>query len=249
MDLVVERSGGPGRPFLWAHGLTSSTAAERAAGTFQWEGLDVVRYDARGHGRSPAGASPADHEWSALAGDLLAVADHEGLDGFAAGGASMGCATVLFAALREPERIQALVLAIPPTAWETRAAQAETYLAGVSFLEAKGLAAYVEATRKLPPQPPWTAPTREARLDLLAAADPAALALALRGAAASNLPDREELRSITVPALILAWDGDPGHPLSTASALHELLPSSELVVAASLEDVRAWPDRVRSFLA
>ena len=67
-------------------------------------------------------------------------------------------------ALRAPERIEALVLGIPPTAWETRAAQADTYLQSVGFLEDKGMDAFIEASRKLPAQPAWTAPTREARL-------------------------------------------------------------------------------------
>ena len=124
MFLHIERPSGSGRPFLWAHGLTSSIAAERDGGLFQWEdGVELVRYDARGHGRSPAGSSSADYEWPSLAEDFLAVADSVGFDSMVAGGASMGCATVLYAALAAPSRVDALVLAIPPTAWETRAAQ------------------------------------------------------------------------------------------------------------------------------
>ena len=50
------------------------------------------------------------------------------------------------------------------------------------------------------------------------------------------------------PALILAWPDDPGHPTSTAEALHELLERSELEVALSLKDVLGWRDRVGEFL-
>ncbi|HVF31502.1 MAG TPA: alpha/beta fold hydrolase [Acidimicrobiales bacterium] len=250
MDLYVERAG-TGRPFVWAHGLTSSIAAERDTGIFRWEdvpGIDVIRYDARGHGRSPAGASPEDHQWSRLADDLVAVADACSAESFVAGGASMGCATALYAALREPARVQSLVLAIAPTAWETRATQTEAYLKSVGYLEANGLDAFLEASRKLPPQPAWTAANREVRYRHLAGADPAALALALRGAAQSNLPPRDEVATIGVPALLLAWDGDPGHPLSTAESLHELLGASELLVARSPDDVAAWPQAVAEFL-
>ena len=251
MALHLERSGA-GRPFLWAHGLTSSIAAERDSGVFQWEeipGVDVIRYDARSHGRSGAGTAPEDHEWSALADDYLAVADDQEAQSFVAGGASMGCATVLFAALKAPERVHALVLAIPPTAWETRATQADTYLRSVEFLEANGLDAFIEASRKLPAQPPWSEPRREVRFRHLAQSDPAALALALRGAAQSNLPPRDEVATITAPALILAWDDDPGHPVSTAQSLHELLGGSQLLVARSPEDVAAWPAAVGDFLS
>jgi 3-oxoadipate enol-lactonase len=251
MDLHVERSGS-GRPFVWGHGLTSSIAAERDSGLFRWEdvaGLDVVRYDARGHGRSAAGAGPDDQVWSRLADDYLAVADAAEVESFVAGGASMGAATVLFAALRAPERVQALVLVIPPTAWETRAAQSDTYLQSVEFLEGNGMAAFIEASRKLPAQPPWSEARREVRYRHLAAADPAALALALRGAAASNLPPRDEVATITAPALILAWEDDPGHPVSTAESLHELLGGSQLVVARSAEEVAGWPDELAAFVA
>src|SRR5688572_22689200 len=97
MALHLERSGA-GRPLLWAHGLTSSIAAERDAGVFGWEeipGLDVIRYDARSHGRSGTGSTPEEHEWANLAVDYLAVADDQRAESFVAGGASMGCATVL----------------------------------------------------------------------------------------------------------------------------------------------------------
>ncbi len=251
MDLHLERAGA-GRPFIWAHGLTSSIAAERDSGVFHWEeipGLDVIRYDARGHGRSPAGTTPEDSEWARLAEDFLAVADDQEAESFVAGGASMGCATVLHAALRAPERVHAMVLAIAPTAWETRAAQAETYLGSVGFLEAKGIEAFIEASRKLPAQPPWSAERREVRYRHLATMDPAALALALRGAAQSNLPPRDEVASLTAPALILAWDGDPGHPLSTAESLSELLAGSQLVIARSAEEVSGWPSTVAAFVA
>lgn len=251
MSLHLERSGG-GRPLLWAHGLTSSIAAEREGGVFQWEdipGLDVIRYDARSHGRSGTGTGPEEHEWAQLAVDFLAVADDQRAESFVGGGASMGCATVLHAALRAPERFQAMVLAIPPTAWETRAAQTEGYLASVALLEAKGLEAFIEASRRLPAQPAWAAERREVRFRHLAAMDPVGLALALRGAAQSNLPPRDEVASITAPAVILAWEDDPGHPLTTAESLHELLDGSQLHVARSPEDVAAWPSVVEAFLS
>jgi pimeloyl-ACP methyl ester carboxylesterase len=249
--LHIERSGA-GRPFVWAHGLTSSIAAEREGGLFQWEsveGIDLVRYDALGHGESPSGSAPEEYQWSRLASDFLAVADEVGAESMVAGGASMGCATVLYAALAAPSRMQALVLAIPPTAWETRAAQGDVYLKSADFLESRGMDAYLEASRRLPANPPWSADRREARLARLATMDPASLATVLRGAATSNLPPRDEVASITCPVLVLAWEDDPGHPLSTASSLHELLPASQLVVARSFEEAAAWPSAVSDFLS
>ncbi|MDQ1373389.1 MAG: 3-oxoadipate enol-lactonase, partial [Actinomycetota bacterium] len=128
MKLAVEVSGPPdGTPFVWAHGMTSSMAADDDSGVFDWSSLEavrVVRYDAPSHGRSPIAPSDEDHRWDRLADTMLSVADSAGFSTFVAGGASMGAATALHAAALAPERVSAMVLVIPPTAWETRAAQA-----------------------------------------------------------------------------------------------------------------------------
>jgi len=70
----------------------------------------------------------------------------------------------------------------------------------------------------------------------------------LRGAAASNLPPVEVLAGLSQPALVLAWDTDPGHPVSTAERLHDVLPSSTLHVARTLDEVGTWPSLMCEFL-
>jgi pimeloyl-ACP methyl ester carboxylesterase len=250
VQLHIERHGA-GRPFLWAHGLTSSIAAQRDTGLFQWAqvpGLDLVEYDAVGHGRSDAFHDDDAYVWPKLAGDFLAVADHVGFESFVAGGASMGCATAIYAALDRPDRVQALVLAIPPTAWETRADQGDTYRKSAAFVEQRGLEALIEANRNLPVAPAWQAELREARLARLATMDAQALPFIFRGAGRSDLPHRDQVATIAAPTIILAWADDPGHPLSTAEELDRLIGTSELHVATSLDDVRAWPQAVERFL-
>ena len=71
----------------------------------------------------------------------------------------------------------------------------------------------------------------------------------LRGAGASDLPSPDAVRAIAVPALILAWDTDPGHPLATAERLAELLPDAELHVARRLRDISGWTRLVDGFVA
>jgi pimeloyl-ACP methyl ester carboxylesterase len=70
----------------------------------------------------------------------------------------------------------------------------------------------------------------------------------MRGATRANLPDRAEIAGITVPALILAWTGDPIHPVSTADELHALIPDSELHVASTPADLASWTDLTAGFL-
>jgi pimeloyl-ACP methyl ester carboxylesterase len=230
--------------------LTSSRASEDQLPLLRWDtitdaGHQVVRYDAAGHGTTGGPRDPAAYEWPQLAVDLLALLDDLGLDRVDVGGASMGCASTLHAAVRTPERFRRLVLVIPPTAWETRAAQGDIYRAGADLAEQHGkdawLAAAAEAPRiplfaDLPPVPP----AADIPEDLLPSV--------LRGAAASDLPPPEAIGALEHPALILAWAGDPGHPESTAERLHELIPESELHVATQLTDLFTWSAAIADFL-
>jgi pimeloyl-ACP methyl ester carboxylesterase len=233
------------RTLVWAHGLTSSRRSEDAAGLFDWSSAPatVIRYDARSHGEAAPSTDPDDHRWDRLARDLLRVADDHGLDRFTAGGASMGCATTLHAAVTAPERVEAMLLVIPPTIWETRAGQAAFY-DGLAAMSAADIKAGMDAR----PVPEIFAAEPE-----LARRPPDipddVLATVLTGAGRSDLPPREAVAALGQPALILAWDTDPVHPVSSAEALHDLLPNSELSVAATLAEVRRWPERVARFLS
>jgi 3-oxoadipate enol-lactonase len=242
---------GDGPPFVWAHGLTSSRANEESGGLFDWTpvvdaGRRVVRYDAPGHGETGGPKDLEAYRWPQLATDLLALLDELGIERTSAGGASMGCATVLHAVLRAPARFDRLVLVIPPTAWATRADQAAQYEGSARYVEEKGKAAWMAVAAEAPraaifadlPPFPFTADIPE---DLLP--------FVLRGAAASDLPAPDDIATIGQPTLVLAWAGDPGHPESTAARLAELIPDAELHVAARIRDVLGWPARVASFLA
>ena len=108
---------GTGVPFLWGHGLTMNMQVEDKIGVFDWskisEVVNLVRYDARGHGKSEATYSSDDYNWRSLGRDMIELANKMGFAQFVAGGQSMGCATALFSAFLEPERIRGLVW-LPP---------------------------------------------------------------------------------------------------------------------------------------
>jgi 3-oxoadipate enol-lactonase len=254
VDLAVRESGA-GLPFVWGHGLLGSMGQEDTAGVLPEAELSgslrLIRWDARGHGRSEASLDPGDYRWPELARDLLALADALGLERAALGGVSMGCATALHAAVLDPARVLALVLVGPPTAWSTRPRQARGYRFSASLVEVVGVTAFrcLGALASLRAGNPVLAAMQRALLQHLARSDRRAVAAALRGAAASDLPAPEDLRRLAAPALILAWRGDPVHPLSTARRLAELLPDAELHVARSPEEIRDWPEQVARFLA
>ena len=241
-------------PFVWGHGLTSSRADEEVLPLVDTAALGlaraVLRYDARGHGQSGDLATASDGDWGALACDQVALIDHLGWDAVALGGASMGAATALHAALTLRDRVRGLVLVIPPTAWESRAAQIDTYAQMAEAVEARGTDVLVEGLRTMPPPEPfvddgqWT----DRRMATLGHADPKRLAAAFRGAGMADLPQPSAIATITIPALILAWTGDPGHPTSTAERLGELLPDAEVVISSTRDDFDTWTTRCVDFL-
>lgn len=257
VDLAVRDSGerGRGPTFLWGHGVLCSMAMDDDAALLDWEALArearLVRYDARGHGRSEASLDPAVYRWPELARDLWALADAVGARTAVLGGISMGCATALHAAVQAPRRVEGLVLAAPPTAWETRPRQARVYRAMAAVVERVGTAPLRCLARLsgLRSGAPHLAQLQGAAARHLGRSDRRAVAAALRGAARSDLPRPEALARIAAPALVLAWRGDPGHPLSTAERLAETLPRAELRVADDLDAVRAWSPAVCELLA
>ena len=228
-------------------------AHEDDLGLFDWSSADsvarVVRYDARGHGGCECSHfEDRAYRWSALVDDMLRV---PGQGPFVAGGASMGAATAIYAAARAPRRGQGLVLVTPPSAWEARSAQAKAYEAAARLVEHRGVPGYAMAMQSVG-EPRILAEelpeSREISLRHLRRMDQRIMPSILRGAASSDLPTCDEVRSIVVPTLILAWTGDPAHPVSTAERLAELMVLSELHVAGDLAGVRRWPELVRDFL-
>jgi 3-oxoadipate enol-lactonase len=240
---------GTGPLIVRLHGLTGSRVADDVTGAFDADhlaraGHRVVRYDARGHGRSGGEKVESDYAWPNLADDLLALLGVLGADRPVSGvGASMGTATLLHAVTRAPDRFDRLVLTCPPTAWVSRAAQAGVYRAGALFVERNGKEAFVRGMRAQP-RPPVLAEVPESPIDI----DEALLPIVMRGAASSDLPAPDAIAGIRAPTLILAWDGDPGHPVDTAERLHDLIPGSTLHVARTPEEVKTWGDRTAGFL-
>ena len=240
-ELAVAVSDEGGHPVVQLHGLTSSRARDRVLNLDLGRGLSgtrLLRYDARGHGRSTGRKVPEDYRWQNLAQDLLRVLDHwfpgERVHGV---GPSMGAATLLHAASIDPDRFTGLTLMVPPTAWETRPGQAAIYQAAAALIESDGVEAFLAGTHGSVP-PPAAVAAPETWPDV----PDALLPPLLRGAALSDLPAQDAVARIDVPTTILAWVDDPGHPLSTAESLAALLPQATLTVARTPEDVEAWPE-------
>ncbi len=252
--LYVEQDGaGPG--FIWAHGLLGSVAQETETGLFGWpdaaEVTRLIRYDARGHGRSKPSRDANAQTWYELGADMLGLAATLEVDQPIVGGTSMGCATAIHAAIAAPEQVHALVLALPPTAWETRKRQQRAYRVSAPLIGLVGTKLLVGMSR-ITPKPklfrgrlaePMAAMTRHVGLN-----DRRSAEAALRGAAASDMPNRQAFARLEMPTLILSWEQDPTHPKSTAEELDRLIGDTELHHARTEQEILAWPSIVDSFL-
>jgi 3-oxoadipate enol-lactonase len=253
VELVWDRSG-TGPTMIWGHGLSSSRAFEDDGEYVDWSAVrrevDVVRYDARGHGESGCSDDITTYGWADLAGDQLALADALGIERYVSGGASMGAATAIHAACRAPDRIRALVLMIPPTVWATRAAQIANYETMAAILEHRGVEQLIAAGVATPPPDPFVGDDawRARDQERMRAAAPQRLATLFRGAALTDLPPRERVAEIAVPTLVLAWTGDPGHPESTAEELVELIPDARCHVASTAVELATWSETIAAFV-
>lgn len=70
----------------------------------------------------------------------------------------------------------------------------------------------------------------------------------LLGAGISGLPPLDAIARIAQPTLILAWAGDPGHPVSVSETLAATIPGSTLHVSETRSDLRTWGERAADFL-
>lgn len=107
-EVWADDTGGDGLPMVLVHpGVGDSTIWDPVIASLTGR-QRLIRYDARGYGRSPAPVT----SYSAAA-DLAAVLDHFGLDRAVLVGSSMGGAASLNLTLDAPERVAGLALFVP----------------------------------------------------------------------------------------------------------------------------------------
>lgn len=213
---------------MFAHGLGGGIPDTRPFGSAV-TGRKVF-FAFRGHGASTV--SPSGWSYADLADDLRAVAD-----AYAARralGVSMGAGALCRVLAEDPDRFERIVLFLPAVLDTPRAAPARGRLNALAeALESgseEGLAAVV--ADEVPPAAAGTAAARAyVRQRVAALRGHLGVAQALRALPElTALPDAEALRKVTAPALVLACQGDPQHPVDVAERLAGLLPASTLHV-------------------
>jgi pimeloyl-ACP methyl ester carboxylesterase len=240
---------GVGEPVtVLAHGLTNS-CRELAPFSPSLEGT-AVRFCFRGHGHS---SSPdSGYGFTELASDLDVVARTYGARN--AIGTSMGAGAIMRLLQDDPDRFDKIVMLLPasldvpfehPERFDGIADLLETYPKdeAIERILAMNGDRYQRA--------PWL---RELDLLLWADMNPAGVARAIREVTRDvSISDRELLRKVESPVLLICREGDVIHPAELGRVLDDLFPNSELITIASEEElIGSIPmliDRVKTFLA
>ncbi|UQA59423.1 alpha/beta fold hydrolase [Polyangium aurulentum] len=107
-NIHFEDTGGSGPAVILAHGFLMNQAMFEPQVRALSPEFRVVRWDARGWGRTEYDGRPFSY-WDS-ADDCVRLLDHLGIERAVVGGMSQGGFTALRAALRYPDRVKALVL-------------------------------------------------------------------------------------------------------------------------------------------
>ena len=109
MELLHSRILGEGRPIIILHGFLGMSDNWRSIGSrYAENGYEVHLVDQRNHGKSFWSDS---FNYNLMADDLLAYAEHYGLDDIIVLGHSMGGKTAMQFATVHPERVDKLLIA------------------------------------------------------------------------------------------------------------------------------------------
>lgn len=189
------------------------------------ERFRVVRYDTRGHGRSPVPGGPYDID--DLADDVVALLDTLRVDRAHFVGLSLGGMTGMRVAARNPERVDRMVVLCtgahlgPPSAWTERAAT----------VRARGASAVAETVVQR-----WFTPAyleenpdvRKASEQMVADTPAEGYAACCEVIAAMDL--RPDLPRITAPTLAIAGADDPATPPTHLATIARSVRDGRLLV-------------------
>jgi 3-oxoadipate enol-lactonase len=191
----------------------------------------VVRFDARGHGKSEATKAPYDFE--TLSADVVGLMDHVKIERAHFVGLSMGGMVGQYLGLNHSQRFTSLTLAstssrVPP---EGRA----LWLQRVADTREKGIACQVAVA-----VPRWVTAANQKELPaVVSRLTRMLLGTSVEGfcgwaGAIATLDVTDRLKTIKLPTNVIVGEEDPGTPPAAAEAIHREIAGSTLAVAPKL---------------
>jgi len=211
----------------------------------------VVRFDARGHGKSDVPEGP--YELAHLAEDVLRILDGLEVDRVHFLGLSMGGMVGQVLGMDHGDRVSSLILAsttsfVPPETgplWDER----------IAAVRSAGMVSQVEGTIGR-----WFTPdfldSGEGHVDRIARMIAETPVEGYVGwcEAIKTLDLTGKLNAITVPTLVIVGEDDPGTPVAAARVIHEAIVGSGLAILpkashqAPVEQPQAFAGAVLEFL-
>jgi pimeloyl-ACP methyl ester carboxylesterase len=221
---------GEGEPIVLVHGFASSKNVNWVYPTWVSElkkaGRRVIALDNRGHGESGKLYDPAQYEVAIMAGDVIALMDHLGIERADIMGYSLGSRMTAVLALSHPQRLRSAILGG----------------IGIGMIVGGGPGENVALALEAPSLEDVTDPvgrTFRAFADQTRS-DRRALAACLRGS--RRLMTRDEAARIDVPVLIAVGTAD--EIAGSAPALAEVIPGAEVLDIPNRDHMRAVGDKV-----
>jgi 3-oxoadipate enol-lactonase len=209
----------------------------------------VIRYDLRGHGRSPVPDGP--YALDDLGADALALLDRLEIERAHIAGISLGGMVSMWLAIHAPDRVDRLV----PCCTSARLGPPEGWVERAALVRRKGTQVLAPSVveRWLTPAYRTAHPEEVSRLRAMIAATPAE-GYAGCCTAIEHMDLRAELGRVRAPTLVVAGEEDPATPPEHGELIASLIPGARLAVIegaahlANIERPDAFTAVVRSLL-
>ncbi|MBM3449766.1 MAG: alpha/beta fold hydrolase [Armatimonadetes bacterium] len=244
---------GNGVPVILLHGFPLSSEIWSATVDKLIDDFRVIVPDLRGHGLSdkPEGSYSMD----TLADDVVALANHFGIDRFVLGGHSMGGYATLRVVDRHPDRLLGLIFVDSRAEADSDEGKAKR-IGPINKIRTEGKHAFLDdfLPNVVGPTTKERNPSVLEHIRQIASYVPDhVLAACLKGL--MERPDsRELLLRVRVPALVVVGEEDTLTPVASAEVLADGIADSELVVVPgaghtpSLESPAAVAKAIHAFL-
>jgi 3-oxoadipate enol-lactonase len=185
----------------------------------------TLRYDIRGHGRSPV--PPGPYWMNDLGSDLVALLDRLGIERASLCGLSIGGMISMWVAAHAPERVERLVL------WSTSAklGPRESWLERAAIVRADGIEAIADAVLGR-----WFTPAfAQAHPEVIERMRATLIATPREGYAAcceaiADMDLTPDLPSIVAPTLVVSAEQDPATPPEHGRQIASLIPGARFEV-------------------
>jgi pimeloyl-ACP methyl ester carboxylesterase len=241
--LSYEDLGGPSdRTVIFIHGLLLSAEmmdpiARRFAGPFR-----PILFDLHGHGRSSRPIEGRTYSMQEFSLDTIALLDHLKVERAGFFGTSLGADVALEAMLDAPERVAGAVLEMPVLERGARFARRMFRPIAYMLRRRQASRALAFAARRMPDLRLY--PGGKEALEVLAE-NPVSGAAVIEGLLETAGQTRwADVDRCSVQTLVIGHPRDPLHAFGDADELARRLPSSRLLKARSILELRLRPERL-----